>query len=80
MTVGWEYFLASLPVENVIVWKFPLELHPCFPVFCLLRPMLGRQEASPHFRYVKRVLDPDCVLFAIIVDYVKLESPFALDC
>jgi hypothetical protein len=42
--------------------------------------MLGQQEASPHLRYVKGVLDPDFVPLAFVVGNVKREGSFILDC
>jgi hypothetical protein len=45
----------------------------------LLGPIIGGQEAPPHYRYVKAVFDADCVLLAFIVFDVELEKAFARD-
>ncbi len=51
-----------------------------FPHSLPLAPNMGRQETPPHFRYVKGVLDFDCVPFSIVVGNIELENPFPLDC
>ena len=67
-------------MENAIIRPFPLCFHPGLLVSRLLRPMLGRQEAPPHIRYVEAVFDANCVLFAFIVLDLELENALARDC
>ncbi len=46
-------FPSPSSIQHTIVFIIP---HPCFPISCLLRPMLGWQEAHPQLRYVKVAL------------------------
>ena len=72
-------FLASFPIENAIIRPLPFQFHPGVLVSRLLRPMLGRQEAPPHVRYVEAVFDAYSVLYAFIVLECEREGTFARD-
>ena len=51
-----------------------------FPLSLPLAPNVGATGGTSHFRYVKGVLDFDCVPFSIVVGNIELESPLAFDC
>jgi hypothetical protein len=72
---------ALFPAEHQ---SFVIILHPCpyrdrIMIFCLLRPMMGQQEAHIQIRYVLAVVDFDEVHPSFVILNMKLEHACTLD-